>query len=427
MRIAVIGTGIAGMVAAHRLSVDHDITVFEAGDYIGGHTNTVDVDTADGPLSVDTGFIVFNDRTYPNFVALMDELGVASQPSEMSFSVSCQRTGVEYNGHNLDTLFAQRRNLLRPSFHRMIADILKFNREGLAYVEAEAKNTSWSLGDFLYAGGYRQAFVEQYLIPMGAAIWSTDPVRMFEFPAEAFLRFFRNHGLLSIKDRPQWRTITGGSQRYVERLTANWRDRVRLSTPVEQVRRTGGSVLVSTRAHGTESFDHVFIACHSDQALGLLADPSDAEREILAAIPYQRNEAVLHTDTRMLPRTRKAWASWNYRLTDDRYPRATLTYNMNILQRLSAQDTYCVTLNDHENAIDESKVIYRTEYDHPLFLSEGLAAQKRLGEINGQRGTWFCGAYWGYGFHEDGVKSGLTAVDAFEAQADAELHLRRAG
>ncbi len=427
MRIAVIGTGIAGMVAAHRLSVDHDITVFEAGDYIGGHTNTVDVDTADGPMSVDTGFIVFNDRTYPNFVALMDELGVASQPSEMSFSVSCQRTGVEYNGHNLDTLFAQRRNLLRPSFHRMIADILKFNREGLAYVEAEAKNTSWSLGDFLYAGGYRQAFVEQYLIPMGAAIWSTDPVRMLEFPAEAFLRFFRNHGLLSIKDRPQWRTITGGSQRYVERLTAGWRDRVRLSTPVEQIRRTGATVLVSTQAHGTESFDHVFVACHSDQARKLLADPSDAEREVLEAIPYQRNEAVLHTDTRMLPRTRKAWASWNYRLTADRYPRATLTYNMNILQRLSATDTYCVTLNDHENAIDESKVLYRTEYDHPLFLAEGLAAQKRLAEINGDRHTWYCGAYWGYGFHEDGVKSGLRAVEAFEARADAQLHLRRAG
>ncbi len=421
MKIAIIGSGIAGNVVAHRLHRDHDITVFEAAAHAGGHTHTHDIELDGERHAIDTGFIVFNDWTYPHFIALLDELGVASQPSAMSFSVRNERTGLEYNGTSLDTLFAQRLNLVRPSFHRMLRDILRFNREAPALLQGD---DATSLGDYVAAGGYSDAFVGDYLVPMGAAIWSTDPTRMLAFPARYLVRFFHNHGMLSVNARPAWRTVRGGSARYVEKLVAPFRDRVRLATPVESVRRLPGQVLVKARGLAPEPFDHVFIACHADQALRLLADATALEREILGAIPYQRNEAVLHTDTALLPRSRRAWAAWNYHVMPQAGEGATLTYNMNILQSLRARQTFCVTLN-RTAAIDPARIIKCITYEHPLYTPAGVAAQQRQRQVNGPRRTYFCGAYWRYGFHEDGVVSALNALEHFGRRAHAQRDLSR--
>lgn len=424
MKVAVIGTGIAGNVAAHHLHRDHDITVFEANDYIGGHTCTVDVVTDHGNLPVDTGFIVFNNRTYPNFVRLLDELDVPSQDSEMSFSVKQAAPDFEYNGSNLDGLFAQRSNLLRPSFIRMIREILRFNREAPAWLESEDKSTT--LGEYLVAGNYSAWFKQRYLIAMGAAIWSAKSDEMLAMPAHFFIRFFLNHGLLSLGDRPTWKVISGGSREYVNKLVAAHRDRIRLNCPVESVSRFADHVVVAAHGQPAESFDAVFMACHSDQALRLLADPSDDEQEVLGAIRYQHNQAILHMDNSVMPVRRRAWASWNYHLSADGDERATLTYHMNRLQRLGAGQDYFVTLNSCRD-IDAAKVIREVAYDHPVFTMEAVSAQQRKAEIDGANRTYFCGAYWRYGFHEDGVISALSALSKFnEVQGDAQQHLQRA-
>ncbi len=424
MKIAVIGTGIAGNVAAWHLHRQHDITVFEAADHIGGHSHTHTIDDSGRLLAIDTGFIVFNDWTYPNFIALLDELGVESQASDMSFGVKCEQTGLEYKGSSLNTLFAQRRNLLRPSFHRMLHDIVRFNREARTLLEHE--DDSLTLGDYLCANGYSPAFTDYYIVPMGAAIWSAAPGRMLAFPARYFVRFFANHGLLNIKNRPQWRVVSGGSRCYVDKLTAAFRDRIRLNTPVTGITRHAAHVEVCSNRNGAEKFDRVFIACHSDQALAMLRDASPQEREILGAIPYQRNEVVLHTDTSLLPRRRRAWSAWNYhRLAGDN-PGVAVTYNMNLLQSLETNRTFLVTLNNTA-AIDPSRVIRRLSYDHPVYTPAGIAAQRRQGEINGVNLTYYCGAYWRYGFHEDGVVSALNALDHFRGKdGDAQLSLPRA-
>jgi predicted NAD/FAD-binding protein len=414
MKIAIVGTGIAGNVIAHRLHRAHDITVYEAAGHIGGHTHTHRIELDGEVQQVDTGFIVFNHRTYPHFVRLLDELGVASHDSAMSFSVRNEGSGLEYNGTTLNTLFAQRRNLVRPSFLRMVGEILRFNREAPRLLEGECREIA--LGDYLTEHGYSRRFIDDYLVPMGAAIWSTDPQRMLKFPARFFVRFMHNHGMLSVNDRPVWRVVRGGSARYVERLVAPWRHRVRLNCAVTQVRRLNDGVLVSAQGVPTERFDHVFFACHADQALRLLADPSAAEREILGALPFQRNEAVLHTDTSLLPRQRLAWAAWNYHVLPDAGQRVALTYNMNILQALSSRRTFCVTLNRSE-AIDPRRVLKRLTYEHPLFTPAGVAAQQRHHEISGVQRTHYCGAYWRYGFHEDGVVSALSALQRFEQGA----------
>ncbi|NND59943.1 MAG: NAD(P)-binding protein [Gammaproteobacteria bacterium] len=424
MQIAVIGTGIAGMTAAYRLCRAHDITVYEANDYIGGHTNTVAVPTANGPLHIDTGFIVYNEHTYPGFCRLLDELSVTTQPSEMSFSVRDDDANLEYCGSTLGSLFAQRRNLLRPRFYRMIADILDFNKRALTFLDGDDERMT--LGEFLYQGGWEAAFVDQYIIPMGAAIWSMQPRDMFEFPARFFLRFFRNHGLLQVRDRPQWRTIRGGSARYAEKLTAPFRDRIRLQAPVQRVRRLGNSVQVQSNGD-TSIYDAVVIATHSDQALAMIEKPSTNEREILSAMPYQANEAVLHTDTRLLPVRQRAWASWNYHLHREQPELATLTYNMNILQRLQTDQTYCVTLN-RTDAIDPRQVLATFNYDHPVYSTDSVAAQRRYDEINGRDRIYYCGAYWRYGFHEDGLQSAERACGQLTRDiADGKLHLRRVG
>lgn len=425
MKIAVVGTGIAGNVAAWKLAQEHEVTVFEADTRIGGHTNTVDVELDGRSWAVDTGFIVFNDWTYPNFIAILEELGVAWQDSDMSFSVKHERTGLEYNGTSLNALFAQRSNLFRPSFLGMIRDILRFHREAPALLAPDAPDVP--LGEWLDREGYGRAFQEHYVVPMGSAIWSATQERMRQMPAKFFVRFFKNHGMLSVDDRPVWRVIQGGSREYVNRLVAGHWDRIHLDSPVEAIRRFPDHVRVKVRGQEPQAFDHVFLACHSDQALAMLEDPSDAEREVLGAIAYQANEAVLHTDASVLPRRRLAWAAWNYHLLERPERPAAVTYNMNILQGLDAPETFCVTLN-HTEAVDPARVIDTYHYTHPVFTPEAVAAQARHREVNQGRRTSYCGAYWRNGFHEDGVVSALAALEHFaEERNDAQRDLQRAG
>lgn len=423
VKIAIIGTGIAGNVAAYKLRRDHDITVFESAGYVGGHTNTVDVFENGRRIPVDTGFIVFNDRTYPNFIDLLDDIGQQSRESEMSFSVQSEKGGFEYSGSSLNALFAQRSNLFRPSFHRMIRDIIRFNDEALR--DAEHVDATQTLGDYLFANGYCHEFVDHYLVPMAAAIWSAEPVSILDMPVKFLVRFFANHGLLQLRDRPIWRVIKGGSREYVHKLTGGHRDSIRLNSPVRSVRRIDDCVELVSDSGGHELFDYVFLACHSDQALWLLKDPTQDEREVLGAIGYQPNEAILHTDESLMPGRRRAWAAWNYHIPQDATRPVAVTYNMNILQRLTASKQYLVTLNSDQD-IDRSKIIQRVQYEHPIYSSNAVGAQQRQADLNVDR-TFFCGAYWRNGFHEDGVVSALNALDHFKKRlSDAELHLRRA-
>ena len=411
MKIAIIGSGISGLTAAYVLSRRHEITVFEKADRIGGHTATVDVTLPDGERqSIDTGFIVYNDWTYPNFINLLGQLGIKGKPTEMSFSVHCDRSGLEYSGSNLNTLFCQRKNLLRPSFWRMVQDILRFNREAILDLESGRLAPDMTLGSYLEENNYGIEFCRDYLVPMGAAIWSASTQVMLEFPLVFFVRFFKNHGLLSVSNRPQWYVIPGGSRAYLAPLTHSFQDRIRTRVRITSVRREEQRVLI-TSEYGQESFDQVIFACHSDEALELLADAWAIEKQILGAIPYHMNDVVLHTDTNLLPQKRLAWSSWNYHLTAEQQPHAVLTYNMNILQGLASRHTFCVTLN-HSAAIDPTKILGRFSYSHPVFTLEGAAAQQRWQDINGIRRTWFCGAYWRNGFHEDGVVSALQVCNA---------------
>lgn len=410
MNIAIIGGGISGMLTANLLSQDHQVTLYEANHYLGGHTDTHDVRSGEDNYRVDTGFIVFNERTYPNFIRMLDRLGVASQPSVMSFSVSCKQTGLEYSATNLATLFSQHRNLLNLPFWSMLLDIFRFNLESKELLDHE--DMSLSIADYLNKRGYSQMFKDKFLIPMGSAIWSADPDQFREFPAAAFAHFFANHGLLNIFDQPQWRVVCGGSQQYVEPLSKPFRDGVRLSTPVSRVRRLADRVELTMPDGSVEKHDQVVLACHSDQALAMLADPSDAERELLGAIPYQPNLTLLHTDSGMMPQLKKAWASWNYRIPETEREGVAVTYWMNRLQSLQAEVDFCVSLNSPSD-IDPSRIIKSIMYHHPVYSARAFLAQKRRDEISGVNRTWYCGAYWGYGFHEDGVKSALDVCAHF--------------
>jgi predicted NAD/FAD-binding protein len=405
MKIAIIGTGISGLTCGYQLHKQHDVTLYEANGYIGGHTATVDVEWKGQSHAIDTGFIVYNDRTYPNFIQMMSDIGIYGLPTEMSFSVRNDGNGLEYNGHTLSTLFAQKRNILNPKFYRFIAEIVRFNRLAKAHIQAEHGELS-TLGDFLTYHQFSDYFSENYILPMGAAIWSSTLADMRVFPLPFFLRFFLNHGLLDVVNRPQWYVVPGGSRGYIEPLTRGFSDKILLNSPVKWVRRSREFVEVCTE-HQCERYDQVIFACHSDQALNVLADRSDAETEILGAIKYQANEVVLHTDHSLLPKRRRAWASWNYWLEgqDDQSSRLpSLTYNMNILQHIDSDTTFCVSLNCSEK-IDPNKVLKRITYHHPVFNVASIAAQQRKSEINGVNRTWFCGAYWRNGFHEDGVHS----------------------
>jgi predicted NAD/FAD-binding protein len=401
---------VSGLVAARELHrAGHGITVFEAGALPGGHSNTVEVQTPNGAWSVDTGFIVFNDRNYPNFRALLGELGVDTQPSTMSFSVSDGRGGFEWAATPIG-LFANLGHIIDPSFHRMLLDLRRFFREARELIGTNGHGPS--LREFCETRGYSEYFVERLIVPQVSAVWSADPEQLWTFPASFIAEFFANHGSLQLLGRPRWHTVTGGSRRYVDAITAPYADRIRTSTPVGAVRRDGDGVTVAWDG-GSERFDHVVFACHSDQALGMLADPTDAEREVLGAIAYQENETVLHTDDSLMPRRRAAWASWNYHLTDEPAGQTTVTYHMNRLQSLGDDHEFLVTLNRTAD-IDPSRVIQRFTYSHPVYTREAVAAQRRWDEISRDR-THYCGAYWRWGFHEDGVWSALRACEALGA------------
>ncbi len=406
MRIAVVGSGVSGLVAAHLLHPYHEVAVFESRDRIGGHVHTVDIPAADSSLlQIDTGFIVYNESNYPMFTRLIEHLGIPTQSSNMSFSVKCDRYGIEYNGSSLRQLFAQRRNLLRPSFHRMLLDILRFNRESASAIRNEA--AQMTLGEYVSRSGYSSWLSELYLLPMGSALWSVPRDQVLEMPAAFFVSFFENHGMLTVDDRPEWRVITGGSKSYLAPLVRPFRHRIQTGTPVTSVSRYDDHVLVNGNR-----FDEIVFACHSDQALSVLDDATPLEQEFLSSLPYQKNDVVLHTDTSLLPERVNAWGSWNYHISGDTAGPATVTYNMNLLQSLDTEETYCVTLNATDS-INPDSILYRTTYEHPVYTGKGFEVQERHSEISGLNRTHYCGAYWGFGFHEDGVRSGVRVAEHF--------------
>lgn len=410
-QIAIIGSGISGLTAAYLLAKRHRVTVFEAGETIGGHTATKRVEVSGKAYDVDTGFIVFNDRTYPNFIKLLSRLGVPSQLTEMGFGVTQPDHGHEYSGSGVRGLFAQKRNLLRPAHWRMLREILRFNRECTQAFEQDRVDPDMSLGDFLEAGHYSRFFREHYILPMVSAIWSSGIRGAADMPLLFFIRFFHNHGLLTVTNQPQWYTIKGGSHSYLTPLTREFADDIHTRCPVTRVERTEAGVRVHTERFGHQAFEEVVFACHSDQALKLLADPTEREHAVLSAMPYQENDVVLHTDANILPKARGAWASWNYRLSPGRDDEAVLTYNMNMLQRLDCPETICVSVNATE-WLEEHKILGRYCYSHPVFNRQSVAAQQRWQDISGVNHTHYCGAYWRNGFHEDGVVSGLRVAQA---------------
>ena len=419
MRIAVVGSGISGLAAAWLLSRAHEVTLFESEDYLGGHTHTHDVVLAGHRYAVDSGFIVYSPKHYPLLTRLFAELGVGSQPTSMSFSVRNEASGLEYNAGSLDGLFCQRQNLLSPRFLGMVRDLLRFYREAPALLRHPGRGPT--LGEYLRARGYGAAFRDEHLIPMASALWSSPPARILEFPARYLVKFMAHHQMLGVTGRPLWRVVRGGSATYVRALRARWRVAERLRCPVRAVRSCARGVLLSHDGGG-ESFDQAVLACHSDQALALLERPSEAEHSILGAMAYQPNEAVLHTDASLLPRRRKAWAAWNALVPRDPAAACTVSYCMNLLQGHDCPEPLVVTLNP-SRAIDPAKVLRRMRYHHPLYTHAAVEAQRRRGEIQGVRRIWFAGAYWGWGFHEDGVRSAVEVAEGLGVRwraADAE-------
>lgn len=411
-RIAIIGSGISGLTSAYLLSQKHNVTVFEKNDRIGGHTATVDIEKAGQKYAIDTGFIVFNDKTYPNFLALMADISIGKQATEMSFSVHNCQTGLEYNGHNLNTLFAQRRNLLRPQFWGLVKDILRFNKQCKSIFEKQQYQSGYTLGAFLTENNFSDFFAEHYILPMGAAIWSSSLAQMETFEFRFFVQFFHHHGLLNIADRPQWYVIPKGSRSYLTPLCQPFKNNIILNADISGIKRLDNKVQIHFNNGDSEVFDEVVIACHSDEALALLNDASEDEKTILSAMPYSENSVILHTDKKLLPRRKAAWASWNYQLSQDRDKAASVTYNMNILQGINSPHTFCVTLNQKE-AIDPSKILREFIYHHPIFSAESVKAQQQRQLICGVNHTHFAGAYWHNGFHEDGVQSGVEVAARF--------------
>ena len=411
MKIAIIGSGISGLTAAYLLCKNHDIAVFEANDYIGGHTHTHEIVLEKKNWRIDSGFIVYNENTYPNFIKLLKRLNVATQKTSMGFSVKAPDKNLEYSGGSLNSLFAQRRNLFRPSFYLMIKDILRFNRVSISKLKDLSETTT--INEFLISNNFGKHFIENYIIPMGAAIWSTAAEKTIEMPAVFYIRFFQNHGLLQINNRPQWHVIKDGSKSYINKIIQSFESKVLLSTPVKKVKRhEHGVEVVYGNEESSDIFDKVIFANHSDQALKLLDDPSPEENMILGALPYQKNVALLHTDSEILPNKKITWSSWNYLLSVDNSKPVALTYNMNILQSLDSKTDFLVTLNGNDQ-VNPKKVIKTISYEHPLFTVAGVKAQKQKHLISGKNNTFYCGAYWGYGFHEDGVNSALDVCSFF--------------
>lgn len=410
MKIAIIGSGISGLTVAYLLNKKHDICLYEAADRLGGHTATKQVKINNKDYAIDTGFIVFNDWTYPNFIKLMDKLGVKSQPATMGFSVFSPADNFEYAGTNLRTLFAQKRNLLSLKHWIMLKDIIRFNKEALHDLETKSLKHNESLDEYLKRKKYSHTFIDRYLIPMGSAIWSSSHDATLNFPVEFFIRFFNNHGLLNVTNRPQWKVIQGGSQSYIQPLVASFKHKIKLKHSVESIVRSSSGISLTAKGI-TEHYDQVVIACHSDQALALISDPTEAEQRILSTIKYQNNSVILHTDINLLPQKKSAWSSWNYCLREETHELPILTYSMNILQNIQSDTEFCVTLNACEH-IDPNKILGQYEYSHPVFSQEAVQAQQQWKTINGVNNTWFCGAYWFNGFHEDGVNSALRVAKA---------------
>tara|TARA_B110000014_G_C20114624_1_gene588254 strand:+ start:818 stop:2068 length:1251 start_codon:yes stop_codon:yes gene_type:complete len=412
MKIAIVGSGISGLTCAYLLNREHDITVFEKNDYVGGHTHTHEIEYDGEEFSVDSGFIVYNEWTYPNFIKLLDQLGVERQLTRMGFSVKSEKNNLEYAGHSLNGLFAQRSNFFRPSFMRILFSMRRFNAE--ARDDLGTLDPQITLGQYLTSNNYPREFIQHYIIPIGAAIWSTVPKQMMDVPAVFFIRFFENHGLLQVVNRPNWWVISGGSKKYVEKMIYDFKGKIRLSTPVKNVKRGIDSITVKFGSNGLEkeNFDSIIFACHSNQSLAMLDSPSKQEEEVLSAIKYQRNDALLHFDDSILPKRKNAWSSWNYLLDEDPNRAVALTYNMNILQSLKSDRTFCVSLNSGD-LIDRSKVIKHLNYEHPLFTLSSINAQGRKHEVSGKNNTYYCGAYWRNGFHEDGVTSALDVCKDF--------------
>lgn len=417
MKIAIIGSGISGLTAAHILSQKHEVHVFEKDQRIGGHTATIDVSLDGRDYAIDTGFIVFNDWTYPNFIKLLKKLKVASQPTSMGFSVSDQNRGLEYSGTNLSTLFAQKRNWVNPLHWKMLLDIVRFNKEAPRDLEIGRINDGTTLSEYLKDNKYGKRFRDYYLLPMASAIWSTGTQQMAEVPVKFFVQFFKNHGLLSVKNRPQWHVIKGGSRSYLNPLTESFSDRIHCDSTIVSVIRNDNGVAIEFKGGDTQHFDEVIFATHSDQALKLLSDASDHEKSILGDIRYKENEVVLHTDINQLPKRKSTWSSWNYLMTGHEDQQAVLTYDMNILQSIDSDHEFLVTMN-HTDNIDPQKILGRFYYSHPVFDGKAIAAQQKWRLINGVNKTWFCGAYWRNGFHEDGVFSALRICNEFGLDID---------
>jgi len=408
--VAVIGAGISGLAAAHFLSRRHRVELFERDSRLGGHTNTVVVDGADGPIALDTGFLVHNDRTYPNLVRLFGELGVATRDSDMSFGVSCQRTGLEYSSRGANGFFAQRRNLISPTHLSLLREIVRFNREAPALLE-EPDADRQTLGDFLDSCRFGERFTHRYLFPMASAIWSASLGAIRSFPALTLVRFFDNHGLLALNAQPKWKVVAGGSHAYVPKLVAPLSGHIHQGAAIHLVRRGDDGVTLTFRDRPSMRFDEVVFACHGDQVLPLLADPTDRELEVFPRFRTTANVAWLHTDASVLPVQSRARASWNYRLAAESDAPPSVTYDLNRLQGLTTPDQYCVTLNPN-GGIDERRVLRRFVYHHPLFTREAIRAQRDWREVSGVNRTHYCGAYWRYGFHEDGLNSALRVARA---------------
>ncbi len=411
MKIAIVGTGISGLTCAYLLNHKYKLTIFEKNNYVGGHTHTHSINNNGKIIPVDSGFIVYNEKTYPNFIKLLDKLKVTRQKTTMGFSIKSANKNLEYAGNSINSIFAQRINIIRPSFIKMIIEILIFNKK--ATNDLNKLNLDITLGKYLSNNNFSKKFIDNYIIPMGAAIWSTKAESILKFPAKFFIQFFYNHSLLKIKNRSDWWVIKGGSKQYINKLIKKFEHKIRLNTSVQSIRRSNGKIYIKNNTKNKEElFDAVIIATHSDQGLQMLSDPSEDEQEILGAIPYQKNKALLHTDISLLPKRKLAWASWNYNLDHSLNKPVTLTYNMNILQTLNELETYCVSLNNIEK-IDENKILKKINYEHPLFTSAGIESQKRKYKISGINNTFYCGAYWHNGFHEDGVVSALDVCKHF--------------
>ncbi len=407
MKVAVIGSGISGSTLAYLLNKNHDVTLYEKDKRIGGHSHTHEIVINNKKVNVDTGFIVFNKKTYPLFTSLLDNLGVKYENSNMSFSVFSKENNFEYNGTTLNSLFSQRRNLLSPRFLKMILEILRFNKESV-----KLKSKTILLKQYLKSNNYSAYFCKNYILPMGAAIWSSDIKTILNFPAHFFIDFFKNHGMLSVTNRPQWLTIKGGSQEYVKKLTSGFKNKIRLNSKIKNIVRYKSYVVIEDNK-SKEKFDYVFFACHSDEALEILKKPTADEIKILSSLPYQKNDIILHTDSSIMPQKKLSWAAWNYNIDSPDDSPITLTYNMNILQNIKTKDTLLVTLNP-KLPISKGKVIKQLQYTHPKFSKESVIAQLKNKIISGKNRTFYSGAYWGKGFHEDGVKSAYEAVKIFE-------------